>query len=70
MKFKFEAIEYAEKRTNHKAAEKFCVAVKRIKEWRQNKLKILEPTIKPKKKRLKGGGRKPLDQQLEKNQLV
>ena len=62
--FKHAAIEYAEK-SNHKAAEKFLVAVKRIREQRQNKLKILEPTIKPKNKRLEGGGRKPLDQQLE-----
>ena len=26
-----------------------------------NKLKIYEPTVKPKNKRLKGGGRKPLE---------
>ena len=36
---------------------------------RQNTLKISEPTVKPKNKRLEGGGRKPLDLQL-KNQLV
>ena len=65
MEFKREAIEYTEKNDNHKAAEKFHVTVKRIKEWRQNKLKIFEPTVKPKK----GGERKPLDLQLE-NQLV
>ena len=69
MEFKREAIEYAEKNSNHKAAEKFNVAVKRIREWRQNKLKIFEPTVKPNNKRLEGGGRKPLDLQLE-NQLV
>ena len=69
MEFKREAIGYAEKNNNHKAAEKFRLAVKRIREWRQNKLKIFEPTIKSKNKRLEGGGRKPLDQQLE-NQLV
>ena len=63
------AIEYAEKNSNHKAAEKFHIAVKRIRERRQNKLKILEPTVKPKNKRLEGGGRKPLHLQLE-NQLV
>ena len=66
--FKHAAIEYAEK-NNYKAPEKFYVAVKRIREWRQNKLKIFEPTLKPKNKRLEGGWRKPLDQQLE-NQLV
>ena len=56
MEFKFEAVEYDGKSSNHKPAEKFCVAVKRIREWRQNKLKILEPTIKSKNKRLEGGG--------------
>ena len=54
---------------NHKAAEKFRVVVKWIRTWRQNKLKIFEPTIKPKNKRLEGGERKRLDEQLE-NQLV
>ena len=63
------AIEYAEKNSNHKAAEKLCVAIKRIIEWRQNNLNIFERIIKPKNKRLQSGGRKPLDQQLE-NQLV
>ena len=69
MEFKRKAIEYAEKNSYHKAAEKFYFSVKRIREWRQNKLKIFEPTVKPKNKRLKSGGRKPPDLQLE-NQLV
>ena len=69
MEFKREAINYAEKNSNHKAAEKFHVAVKRITEWKQYILKIFEPPIKPKNKRLEGGGRKPQDLQLE-NQLV
>ena len=69
MECRREAIEYAEKNSNHKAAEKFLVAVKRIREWSQNKLKISEPTVKPKNKRLEVGGGKPLDLQLE-NQLV
>ena len=56
MEFKRKAIEYAEKNSNHKAVEKFNVAVKQIREWRQNKLKIFEPTVKPKNKRLEGGG--------------
>ena len=30
MEFKREAIEYAEKNSNHKAAEKYCVSVKRL----------------------------------------
>ena len=69
MEFKRAEIECAEKKSNHKAVEKFCVAVKWIREWRQNNLKIFEPIIKPKNKRLEDGGRKPLDQQLE-NQLI
>ena len=32
MEFRREAIEYTEKKSNHRAAEKF--AVKRIREWR------------------------------------
>ena len=48
MEFKREDIEYAERNSNHKAAGKFNVAIKRIREWRQNKLKIFEPTVKPK----------------------
>ena len=69
MEFKREAIEYAEKNSNHKAAEKFHVAVKRIIEWRKNKLKISEPTVKPKNKKLECFGQKKLDLQLE-NLLV
>ena len=42
--FKHAAIECAEKNSNHKAAEKFLMSVIRIREWRQNKLKIFEPT--------------------------
>ena len=34
IEFKREAIEYVEKNNNHKAAEKFHVAVKRIGEWK------------------------------------
>ena len=69
MEFQHAAIEYAEKCSNHKAAEKLSVAVKRIREWRQNNLNIFERTIKPKNERLESGGRKPLDQQLQ-NQLI
>ena len=61
MEFKRGTIEYAEKNSNYKVAKKFHVAVKRIKEWRQNNLKIVESTIKSKNKILEGGGRKLLD---------
>lgn len=50
--------------SNHKAENP-----KRITDWRQSKFKIFEPTVKPKNKRLEGGGRKPLELQLE-NGLV
>ena len=69
MEFKREIIKCAEKNSKHKTAEKNYFAVKRIKECRQNKLRIFEPKFKLKNKRLEGGGRKPLDLQLE-NQLV
>ena len=69
MELKCEAVEYAEKNSKHKATEKFRVAVKKIREWRQNKLKIFEPTIKPNNKRFEGRGRKLLSTQLE-SQLV
>ena len=39
MKFKHKAVEYDEKNSSHKAAEKFRIAVKWIGKWRQNKLK-------------------------------
>ena len=48
MKLKCKTIEYAEENSHHKAAEKFHVAVKRIREWRQNNLKIFELTVKTK----------------------
>ena len=69
MEFKRAAIEYAEKNSNYKAAENFRVSVKPIREQRQNNLKIFEPIIKRKNRRLGGSGRKQRDQQSE-NQLV
>ena len=69
MEFKRTAIEYVEKNSSYKTAEKFHVAVKRTREWRRNNLKIFKPIIKPKNKRLEGGEGRPLDQQLQ-NQLL
>ena len=37
--------------------------------WKYLNQQLFEPTVKPNNTRLEGGGRKPLDQQLE-NQLV
>ena len=45
MEFKRQAIECVEKNSNHKAPEKFHAAIKRIREWRRNKLKIFESTV-------------------------
>ena len=44
-----------------KLPKKFHVFVKRIRERRQSKLKIFEPTLKPKNKKLERGRRKPLN---------
>ena len=44
-----------------KLQKKFHVVVKGIRERRQSKLKIFEPSLKPKNKKLERGGRKPLD---------
>ena len=70
MEFKREAIEYAEKNSNHEAAETFHVVVKQVREWRKNKLKIFEPTVKPKNKRLEGGGQLVMGENHLENQLV
>lgn len=69
METKREAMTYTEMNSNNKAAKKFGVAAKRIREWIQNKPKIIDRKVKAKSKRLEGGGVKPMDLQLE-NQLV
>ena len=48
MKFKQEAITFAEENGNNSAARRFGVAVKRVREWRQNKDAIVELCAKPK----------------------
>ena len=53
MEFKREAIDYAETNSNHKAGE-FHVAIKGLENGDKKKLKIFEPTVKPKNKRFKG----------------
>ena len=49
-----------------KLQKKTYAVVKRIREWRQNKLKIFEPIVKPKNKRLEGGRGKPLERKIRK----
>ena len=45
MEFKREAIEYAEKNSNRKAAEKLYVPIKRIREWKQKNWKYLNQQL-------------------------
>ena len=45
MEFKREAIEYAEKNGNRKAAEKLYVPIKRIREWKQKNWKYLNQLL-------------------------
>ena len=48
MELKQEAITFAEENSNNSAARRFGVAVKRIREWRQNNNAIVELCDKPK----------------------
>ena len=61
MEFKLDAVHFG----NHKAAEKFGVARKRIIEWKKNSDVIA--CVKKSRKRNEGGGRKPLDEGMEEN---
>ena len=63
--------EFAEQKSNKKAAEKFKVDKKRIREWRSKK-SLLEEQLKTtgtERKRIPSGGRKPLDETLEEDLL-
>ena len=62
--FKLKAVQFAEEcNSNRKAAAKFGVDRKRVREWRQKKSKLEDTSSK--RKRLEGGGRKPFDEDLE-----
>jgi len=68
LKFKLEAIAYAELNSINSASKKFNVERKRIREWSKCKESLQSLKKKDqgsKRKRLDGGGRKPLDQQME-----
>ena len=62
--FKLEAVRFAvECNSNYKAAKKFNVDRKRIREWRANQSKLESASCK--RKRLDGPGRKPFDLDIE-----
>lgn len=68
VKMKIEAVNYAEVHGNRPAGRKYGVDEKRIREWRKNKAKISSlVSLKGSKmrKRLDGGGAKPLSTNLE-----
>ena len=68
LKFKLEAIAYAENNSINSSSKKFNVERKRIREWKSQKEELLSLKRKDhgaKRKRLDGAGRKPLDQQME-----
>ena len=68
LKYKLEAIAYAENNSIDIASKKFNVERKRIRKWKSKKEELLSLKKKDggaKRKRLEGAGRKPLDQQME-----
>ena len=68
MAFKQKVIAFAEKGSNRGGARNFGVDEKRVREWR--KTKELIASNPSKKKRLQGGGRKPLLNAHLEGQLV
>ena len=68
VKMKIEAANYAEINGNRAAGRKYGVDEKRIREWRKNKAKIAALVVlknSKARKRLDGGGAKPLSTNLE-----
>ena len=63
MKFKKATIKYALENSMHSAAKKFKVDRKRVREWVQKEEKVT--SMKEKRFRLDGGGRKITDAELE-----
>ena len=70
LKFKLDAISYAEIHGNDAAEKKYKVDGKRIREWRQKKASI-QQTVNTKKakgsqrKRIEGAGRKPFSEKMD-----
>ena len=68
LKYKLEAIAYAENNSINSASKKFNVERKRIREWKSKKEELLSLKKKDgsaKRMRLEGAGCKPLVQQME-----
>ena len=65
--FKLKAVEIAEKSSKGAAAREVNVDPKRIREWcsQKDKLLAMKKEGKSRRKRLKGGGRKALDEEME-----
>ena len=64
---KLKAVAVAEKKSKEAAAREFSVDPRRIREWcsQKEKLAALQKDNKGKRKRLDGGGRKALDEDME-----
>ena len=72
LKFKLDAVQYAELHSNRTAAKKFNVDVRRICVWKTHKTQIREQSMKPngkERKALAGAGRKPFNELVE-NQVL
>ncbi len=67
VRFKLKAVEVAKKKSIAAAASEFGVDRKRIREWvkQESQLSEFEKEGKSKSKRLKGGGRKANDEDME-----
>ena len=68
LKFKLDAVQYAELHSNRAAVKKFNVDVRRIREWKTHKTQIREQSMKPngkERKTLAGAGRKPFNELVE-----
>ena len=65
--FKLKAVEAAEKESKAAAAREFKVDLKRIREWCAQKKRLIEfkKAGKSKRKRMKGAGRRPMDEDME-----
>ena len=64
--FKLRAVAVAEAQSKEAAAREFKADARRIREWcsQKEKLTALKKNGKTRSKRLKGAGRKPLDQNM------
>ena len=61
--FKLSVVQYAAKHSNREAGKKFGVGESSVRDWKKQQDKLSD--LPSKKRRLPGGGRKPLDQDME-----